>query len=756
MSEKETGFASPASPARLTTIDGFQPWGLAFSEQRHAFWSGSDGTVRRFDGAANSVWVGPDAGLSVPLWLEIGPDGRLYCSNHGGNTIDVFTGVDGPSGARVLRIAGPEVKQPVGLAFMEGPMPKVELVEIRSPRRAGATVQLKAILDQPVVTHLGWDTEGGPRAANNLLRAPLGVRVVFGDVARDLAELETQAISHDPHHIAYRSRLTDGCDLIWEVRAGAEALVLRFGGEGPGRARIKGLQLTLPLDPRMAATSVLSAEHDDSGTFGLPAVLSAPDQGQMLLSCPAHPQLTARLAGNRAEQWVDIIVDLPALDGNGVTLELSPVVLQPPAGLSGAGRWRRARRGWYNMLQVNAQPEGAGVWANNVISNPVSSTVFWLADHVLLVPEAAPGVPLGPLLRRTVEYWLGEGTNTEGLIRYVEQASSGSHIIDSNPSVLIGAWGYVELADDTAWLRRHIDRLEFIASYLERRDIDADGLIESVPSGNRGTHTFGDTAWDTYSSGHKNAYVNALCYRAFRCLAGLERRLGRAGPAQAYDRRASAIKAGFREAFHNPETGWLGWWRSADGFLHDVYSDVPTSMAIVYGLLEPGDGRRMLDLYWEELQASGFSHFDLGVPLNVRPVHRDDQYGSHGGSTEDGSDTFGKYLNGGCCVSNTYWFLVANYIVGRRERADRILDAMLERQHQGVFPNGGGFQNGVVNRMPDGAEFFDWDGTTCGYEGHLVYSWMFLEAILLREPAHRERLFHPLTQPDDNQAAPVD
>ena len=71
-----------------------------------------------------------------------------------------------------------------------------------------------------------------------------------------------------------------------------------------------------------------------------------------------------------------------------------------------------------------------------------------------------------------------------------------------------------------------------------------------------------------------------------------------------------------------------------------------------------------------------------------------------------------------------------------------ILDAMLKRQEEGVFPNGGGFQNGVVNRLPFGAEYFQWDGTTpAGYEGHLVYSWTFLHAIFLREPQFRERIF---------------
>jgi hypothetical protein len=111
---------------------------------------------------------------------------------------------------------------------------------------------------------------------------------------------------------------------------------------------------------------------------------------------------------------------------------------------------------------------------------------------------------------------------------------------------------------------------------------------------------------------------------------------------------------------------------------------------------------------------------------------------------EDGSDAFQQYLNGGCCVSDAYYFITALYMVGENEKADRILKAMIKRQVQGVFPNGGGFQNGVVDRYPDGAEFYDWQGNTCGYEGHLVYSFSFLQSVFLREPCFRERVLRPL------------
>ena len=90
--------------------------------------------------------------------------------------------------------------------------------------------------------------------------------------------------------------------------------------------------------------------------------------------------------------------------------------------------------------------------------------------------------------------------------------------------------------------------------------------------------------------------------------------------------------------------------------------------------------------------------------------------------------------------------MTALYTVGENDKADRILHAMLERQQKGAFPNGGGFQNGVVDAYPNGAEFFTWDGQTCGYEGHLTYSFSFLQALFLRQPEFRAKLYRPLIE----------
>ena len=132
----------------------------------------------------------------------------------------------------------------------------------------------------------------------------------------------------------------------------------------------------------------------------------------------------------------------------------------------------------------------------------------------------------------------------------------------------------------------------------------------------------------------------------------------------------------------------------------------------------------MLQRYWKALEATGFNRFDLGVPICLHPVPREEM--------EHYTD-FQQFLNGGCCVVNTAYTIDALYKVGMTQQADLILDAMLKRQKDGVYQNGGGFQNGFVDKMGYGAEVFDWKGGTAGYEGHLVYCWNFLHSLLRKD-----------------------
>jgi hypothetical protein len=632
------------------------------------------------------------------------------------------------------------------------------------------------------VFHLGWDTEGGDCAAHNLLRAPIRLHLEFEyeltSLRRPADIFAVRVLTASSDEVVYRfqplGHLGVLPELDWAIRLTEDGLSMRLASVGmpEKKERIAGLRLVFPFDLQMCSTTVIGGSWTDDGHPVLPLLISAPDQGTMRLECAECPDLVGvwrasrywegERRGARFLREADLTLDLPAPDPSGCELTFRPVHAEAPPELEDGKRWSAARRGWWNLIQVHGEcghnkgerESPGGLWANNTISNPVSSLLWMLGEHLLLIPRLAEGISLAPLVSRTIDYWLNDEIGSDGRVFYVENGLDHFKVMDSNPAVLSAAWCYVEATGDAEWLRDRLERLEFVAGFMEGRDVDGDGLIESPQSGNSWTHVRPDQAWDTICAGHKNAYINALAYRAFRCLADLERRLDRKEKADHYDDLADRLKAIYRDTFFNPETGWLGWWQSEDGMLHDVHSDVPTDVAAIYGLIAPDDGKRMLDAWWQELQQTGFDRFDLGVPVTLRPVPKADQLAWDENERRpyyvpreeaDAEKVFGRWLNGGCCVANTYWSLLANYVVGNGERADMILDAMLKRQAEGTaFPNGGGFQNGVADQLPFGAEFFEWDGKPSGYEGHLVYSWAFLQCIFLRHESFRRRVLGPV------------
>ena len=568
---------------------------------------------------------------------------------------------------------------------------------------SGAPVmRLEATAEAQVVSFISWDTEGGDRLRQNLLRSPVTHC--------------TAAVDHD-----------GGFSLTFTAA-----------------------ELHLPFDPRVTSTCIIPARWNDDGSFELPAIINAPDFGAMTLTSVNRAPITGRFEGSRKDKIADIILHSAA----GTTLAFKPLILEAPAGLKDSSLWPQARRGWLNIIQPTSQwgeqgrPFSAppGMLGNNVISDPASCSLWFYADQALFIPVLAPGVSLMPLVRRTIEYWLdtkmlrdAAGHETGELICYWNFAN----FLDANAGPLIAAWDYVEATNDHAWLAKKITRLELVADFLIRRDVDNDGLIEATQSGN--LHTLKQPHrscawWDALNCGHKDAYTNALIYRAFRCLADLEKQLHRDTQALVYSARADRLKAAYFKTLYNEETGLLAWWRSADGQLHDYASPTTCGLAIAYGLVHADQARAMLDRLWLKIAAVKFTRFDLGVPPMLTPVLPGDylQPGFGAPQRSDGTDTFGTYMNGGITAGQVLHFIDAHYAVGAPARGDQLLRAMLGRQQQG------GFQNGVTDSGRQGIDWTNWDGKPTGYEGYLADSFRFLQAVLLREPALRAKLYRPM------------
>jgi hypothetical protein len=615
-------------------------------------------------------------------------------------------------------------------------------------------LKIEANRDSAQLTKLGWDTEKTSRDTINLLKSPVVLNMTKNN-QRIMLKVKSKMV--DRQSIRYVFALSKGRAVIWDIAAKNGGLSMKISSDDDIVDQVDKIELVFPFNPKKTVTSIISSNWTNEGHFKLPVIVSAPDIGQLLLTNNTKNQeITGLTEGSRREGAIRVKIGIPVPNKKSATLlKFEPAVLPIPKGYTDKQRWAGARRGWFNLIHQSCGASGGGsdvvgVWANNALSDPVSSLIFMLGDATIYVPELAPGVTMAPILRRSVEYFIDHKTTDYGLVGYTAGGTPaakedkgdpdpndkgyrpGKHqmVMDGNPSILIGAWSYVKVTGDTNWLKTRIGDLEFVARFMEESDIDGDGLIESKQSGNNGSRPprNPDSAWDCYTSGHKNAYINTLAYRAFNNLADLEKRLGRNEQAEKYTRRAEKLKSVFSKTFYNAETGWLGWWRSRDGELHDIHSDIPTSLAITTGLIDKEKGKAMLQKYWKALETTGFKRFDLGVPVCLRPIPR---------SEMEHYTEFEQFLNGGCTVSNTAFLLDALYAVGMNQQADKILDSMLKRQKVGAFSNGGGFQNGFVDKMGYGAEVFDWKGNPAGYEGHLVYCWNFLHSMLRKQPAFR-------------------
>ncbi|MGD0093013.1 MAG: hypothetical protein ABSE73_24135 [Planctomycetota bacterium] len=488
------------------------------------------------------------------------------------------------------------------------------------------------------ITALGWDTEGTGREKTNLLRpnTMVGLRIRSVGQWRDGINLPTRVGAGAKGDKSYWLTVAPDAEVNWLVHAADGKLRLLFSGLGAGLGKIDGFEIVFPFAPGVTPTTVLASTWNEDGSFQLPAIISAPDFGQMCLSAESSGAqraavLRGRLDGSRKDKLVNLVLELAPPQAESVEkIELQPVVLPAPAGLADAALWPLARRGWFNIWQPSAMwgDQGnpfsapAGILANNVVSDPASCSLWFYADQAFWTPQAAPGVSLLPLVRRTIEFWLDKRTRPSGeVVCYWDYGN----FLDANAGPLIAAWDYVEAGGDEEWLKQRIGKLEFIADFLAKRDVDGDGLVEATQSGNRGTLKQPARScawWDALNCGHKDAYTNALIYRAWRCLADLESKLRRTEQQARYTQLADKLKAAYCKTLLNPATGWLAWWKSSDGELHDYASPVVNGLAIEYGLVEPALGREILARLRKKMADVGFTRFDLGVPPQLVPVLR--------------------------------------------------------------------------------------------------------------------------------------
>ncbi len=591
-------------------------------------------------------------------------------------------------------------------------------------------------LHRPLMTCLSVDSTGESRHRQNLLKAPLACGpAVFGagDTSADNG-LACDAVVTGNVVRYPRVKLgefeTDTLTFAVDVRE-IKVEIEREISEGAVTARVSPLRMMF--DATVTPVSPLGRLRE-LGKLQFPVLLHFPDYGSLLVQLkgpesgattwdfslfrdlkvhrpgavaawaaktPAYQQKMEKLGNRRMMEKPDMHIGpeqvqlalhphreaaKPAAGKQRLELTMTVTAVYPEAAIVDADpKLVGIKRAWLNIFGFRAD---LGCLANNSTGDTCQFCLYKYADQARYTPPLFDDFTALDLLRGCLDRYL------DGFKGYEDRFQ------DVAPSTVIAAWDYVDGKSDLDWLKRRIGPLEQYAKRMIDMDIDGDGLCESKD---------GPTNWwDCILWNWKDAYSSALSYRAFRCLADLERRLGNEEKTKLYRDRADRIKAVYHKTFYNPATGVLAGWRLQDGKFGDAYFLFVNGIAISYGLVDKEQANAILDRLQAKIKEVGFKSFRHGLPGNLIPFANPFDL------------RFQWYENGAVTGSMAYHYLQALFAAGRTAEANDIFNQMLEGYRDGTFQNGIG----------GGGDWKEWDGSPCGYEGLLVDAYYPLTALI--------------------------
>ncbi len=700
------------------------------------------------------------------------------------------------------------------------------------------------------ITSLSWDTEAAAlpgRTANNLLGRGSAAGYAYIDATFGTTTLRGRDIAAYSHSASSTTFSANGLNftLTGTTQSGAISLAVSVSGSA-GYSSLTAMDLTFEFNPLITPTTVIpSVWNDSSGIetyFSLPAIISAPDYGQMLFTSTTTNALKGYLRGIHpiagGDGSVVITIQIPPPIGpTTFNFSLNPSYLTAPQDVDGAS-WLKARRGWYGTWQPNAnwigdqsyflQPRAGilaappdagnqtqaaftnynvvGMLGNNVVSDIGSGSLWFYADQAYFTPQLAPGISIASTVKRSLEWWLDNRTfktasfdlgphfpvlskqnYPNDVTRDIPSIDGAGQVLyywyysdflDPEAALIIAAWDYVDSTGDVAWLNApggaywgattRLEQLEIVAGYLAGR-INASKLVAAKQDGlgTRKKYDRGCSWWDAFGNGNEDAFLNALSYRAFRCLADLEFKKGnRNAKILEFTTYADRLKDNYEARLLDtnpntptiPKSPTIDWWRDTSGTRHGFHSPPINGLAIEYGLTSDANARSILNGVsgpntglWYQISQVNFppspSPFPspLGLPSNIYdwtaaeyPIF--------------GAGTFQTYQNGTVFAGHSLHPIVADQLVnGGSGNGNAIFQAMLTAEATSTTP---AFQNGTQYHTGSGADFKKWNGDPTGYEGFLAEDFSFLQALPLSTPYWRTRFYRPLhpmkTQNDFN------
>lgn len=640
-----------------------------------------------------------------------------------------------PAGSSALAVPGPmtESALPQGLTVQT----TAEEVIYTSP-----WLKVSLSLRTPTMTFLSVDATGTSRHSRNLLRAPIGGGPAVSTPLGACTSLEAPcAFSRAGNVVRYADvKLGDWetDSLCFTIEPKAIGLVIDRDIPRDYDAS-QASSLRVVFDATVTPVSPLGRLNPgELGKLQFPLLLHFPDWGSLLVRAkeqgpeestwdfsllrdlkPIAPRAVAGWRPMTAEERkkVEKIGNRYLLRAGSVHLGPDEIELALHKGYS-AARQRAGRqhlelsmavtaiypeaklvdadakligvkRAWLNIFGF--RPD-LGCLANNSTGDTCQFCMHCYADQAYYTPPLFDDFTALDLVRMSLDRYF------DGFKGFQDGFQ------DVAPSTIIAAWDYATGKPDPAWLKRRIGALENYADRMIAMDVDGDGLCESEKSPSNW--------WDCINWNWKDAYSSALAWRAFRCLADLEHRLGDQTKAQRYGERAEKIQAVYYRTFYNPETGVLAGWRAKDGTFGDRYFLFANGIAIAYGLVDKPQANAILDRLQAKLKEVGFRNFQYGLPGNLVAFPH--------------FLSFQLYENGGATGSMAYYYVQALYATGRKAEAETIFAKMLEGYRDGTF------QNGIGN----GGDWKEWNGTPCGYEGLLVDAFYPLTALITGRLGH--------------------
>ncbi len=590
----------------------------------------------------------------------------------------------------------------------------------------------------------------GASSAPNLLRtapgvvfqgptlAPVGAAPVLATARRGAAAGAAEALPDGMRYTldAGGQRYT----LTWTLGAdGALALHAVREADAEARAHVSSAW-TLALDPRVSPAHVVAALWTETGADGVarsreaetglvpaPLWLDVPRMGRLRVEADGDVLLRADVHRSDDRTTLEIKVgERPQPEGDYVlpagrfeaTVRFRLDDLGVPLRADAPSSVRRAVERCA-LTALTYRPD-TGTLTNNGASMHCPLCMDAWAATATRLPDVLPGVRADEVLRTSLERWLhgAPGYASGTLVQRGRRHAVEDEYLMTSAAALLGLADYLDARAATdpdgarVWLAAHAGPIADALRAMRGRDVDGDGLVESVyRTGISGTQQWSTNWFDVLSFGYKDAFSNALLYPALVRLAARLPALGAPDLARidgdgcdTLDAWAARLRAAFVPAFFNPETGWLAGWRCRAGRLHDHAFLFVSGAAVTGGLLDDDLARDVMTRLHAEYVRTPLPDASLGLPGNLWSVPDADRSDILQGYP------LGYYQNGGLTHSQARHFVGALYRVGMTAEAD----ALLERLCDGLA------EARVYGGVRSGLDWRYHDGRPCGYEGLLT------------------------------------